>query len=73
MTDGIENRIFTVDDIAYVKDELPEVAKSEIINIQFCDDQIRQLQNELAISSTAHSGYLRLLKAELAKRVKTSG
>ena len=57
----------TVDDVEYSLDKLSENAKSQIINIQFVDNQIQQLRNELAVSDTARIGYANALKSELSK------
>ena len=61
-----EKRTVTVDGVDYTFENLYDVAKSQIINIQFSDEQISQLQNELAISNTARNGYIRALKNELS-------
>ena len=60
-----EKRTVTVDGVDYTFENLSDVAKSQIINIQFSDEQISQLQNELAISNTARNGYMRALTSEL--------
>ncbi len=55
----------TIDEVDYNVSELSNEAKTHIARIQFTSAQILQLENELAISSTARNGYLRLLKAEV--------
>ena len=59
-----EKRAVTVDGVDYPFENLSDVTKSQIKNIQFSDEQILQLQNELAISNTARNGYIRALKNE---------
>ena len=64
--DEISNKI-TIDDLEYNLDELSDEAKAQLMNIQFVDAQLQQLNNELAVSDTARIGYTNALKGELAK------
>ena len=48
-------------------DDLSENAKAQILNIQFVDSQLQQLNNEWAVADTARIGYTNALKAELNK------
>lgn len=57
----------TIDGTEYVLDDLSDTAKAQLVNIQFVDTQIQQLNNEWAVADTARIGYTRALKAELAK------
>jgi hypothetical protein len=59
------NNSVKIDGVDYIIDGLSEYAKSQIENIRFSDEQILQLQNELAISNTARAGYLRILNSGL--------
>ena len=60
----------TVDDVEYKLSEMSDDAKAQISNIQFVDQQVRQLQNEWAVSDTARLGYQAALKSELLKFTK---
>ena len=60
----------TVDDDEYKISEMSDAAKAQLANIQFVDGQIRQLQNEWAVSDTARLGYQAALKGELLKITK---
>ena len=40
----------TIDNIEYSLEDLSENAKSQLANIHFVDNQIQQLENELAVS-----------------------
>ena len=62
--------VITVDDDEYKISEMSDAAKAQLSNIQFVDGQIRQLQNEWAISDTARLGYQAALKGELLKSAK---
>ena len=62
--------LITVDGVEYNINEMSDAAKAQLSNIQFVDDQIRQLQNEWAISDTARLGYQAALKGELRKSAK---
>ena len=55
----------TIDEVDYNVSELSDEAKTYIARIQFTSAQILQLENELAISSTARNGYLRSLNTEI--------
>ena len=62
--------LITVDGVEYNINEMSDAAKAQLSNIQFVDHQVRQLQNEWAISDTARLGYQAALKGELLKSVK---
>ena len=63
----------TIDNVDYVIENVPETAKFQIANIKFCDIKISSLQNELAISNTARSGYLIAFQAECEQRTGADG
>ena len=62
-----DSQTVKLDDIEYSLDDLSENAKAQIVNIQFVDNQIQQLKNELAVADTARIGYTNALKNELSK------
>ena len=62
--------LVTVDGVEYNINEMSDAAKAQLSNIQFVDHQVRQLQNEWAISDTARLGYQAALKGELLKNAK---
>ena len=62
--------VITIDDDEYKISEMSDAAKAQLANIQFVDGQIRQLQNEWAVSDTARLGYQAALKGELLKITK---
>ena len=62
--------LITVDEVEYNINEMSDAAKVQLSNIQFVDHQVRQLQNEWAISDTARLGYQAALKGELLKSAK---
>lgn len=64
MTDDAK---ITIDGKSYNLADLSEAAKAQLLNIQFCDQQIRQLKSEWAVADTARIGYSNALKGELAK------
>ena len=63
-TDGAS---ITMDDKEYKVEDMSDDAKTQLLNIQFVDRQIQQLQNEWAVSDTARLGYTAALKGELVK------
>ena len=62
--------VITIDDVEYKLSEMSDDAKAQLSNIQFVDHQVRQLQNEWAVSDTARLGYQAALKGELLKITK---
>lgn len=72
MNDIKEKAKLNIDGVEYFMDDLSDAAKSQIENINFSDNQILQLKNELAISKTAKRGYLELLTAELSQIKKAN-
>lgn len=66
MTENNQQSI-VIDDIEYKLQDLSDNAKAQIVNIQFVDAQIQQLNNEWAVADTARIGYTNALKAELDK------
>jgi cell division protein ZapA (FtsZ GTPase activity inhibitor) len=67
MSEDQQSAKITIDGTEYSLDKLSEAAKAQLANIQFVDVQIQQLNNEWAVADTARIGYMRALKAELAK------
>ena len=65
--------MLTLDGVEYAVNDLSDIAVSKVSNVKFVDERIAQLQNELAISNTARAGYLKTLKADLAREAKSSG
>ena len=68
-----ETSNLTIDGVEYAFNSPSDIAVSELSNVKFVDERIAQLQNELAISNTARAGYLKTLKADLARGAKSSG
>ena len=56
-----------IDGTEYKISELSENAKAQIVNIQFVDAQLQQLNKEWAVADTARIGYGNALKSELGK------
>ena len=57
----------TIDGVHYDLEKLTENAKLQLVNIQFVDNQLLQLENEWAVADTARIGYSQALKRELEK------
>ena len=60
-----------IDGKEYTLSELSDKAKEQLVNLQFVDTQIQQLNNEWAVADTARIGYTNALKSELEK-IKSS-
>ena len=64
-----KNNVITIDGVEYEADKMSENARSQIINIQFVDEELQRLQNELAVSDTARMAYERAMKSEYKEKV----
>lgn len=60
-----KGRKINVDGVEHFLDDLSEQAKAQLTSIQFVDEKIQQLNNEIAVSDTARAGYSAALKNEL--------
>ena len=60
-----------IDGTEYALSELSDKAKEQLVNLQFVDTQIQQLNNEWAVADTARIGYTNALKSEFDK-IKSS-
>ena len=67
MSDNIQPQKITIDGTEYNLDALSDTAKKQLVHIQFVDNQLQQLNNELAVADTARIGYTNALKGELSK------
>lgn len=70
MTSTMKKQIVNVDGKEYSLDTFSEGARAQLENIQFVDEQIQQLNNELAVADTARIGYMNALKRELSAIVE---
>lgn len=59
--------IIKIDNKDYDTDKLSDEAKSQLANIQVCDQEIQRLQVQLAIAQTARIAYARALGEALPK------
>ena len=59
-------QMITIDGVDYAIDSLSDNAKAQVVNIQFVDNQMQQLRNELAVADTARIGYSAALKKEIS-------
>ena len=59
-----EKQQINVDGTDYFLDDISDDAKTQILNIQFVDERIEQLNNEWAVADTARIGYTNALKHE---------
>jgi hypothetical protein len=66
-TNMADSETITIDSVEYKMDDLSSAVRAQVMNIQFVDAQIQQLNNEWAIADTARLAYTAALKRELAK------
>ena len=57
----------TVDDIEYNTEDLTDNGKAQLASLQFLDVQMKKLQSEIAVYTTARNAYVAALKADLEK------
>jgi hypothetical protein len=57
----------TVDGRTYALDTLSENAKAQVVNLKVVDEEIRRIEQRLAIYRTARAAYAHTLKTELDK------
>ena len=67
MAKDTKGQKITIDQVEYNIEDLSANAKKQVMNIQFVDTQLQQLNNELAVSDTARIGYSNALRSELKK------
>lgn len=67
MAEELSNQTINIDGVNYDLSDLSDNAKAQLVNIQFVDAKIQQLNNEWAVADTARIGYTNALNAELAK------
>ena len=63
--------LLTLEGKSYTISELSQVARDQLVSIQFVEARLQQLQGELAVSQTAHVAYARALKTELEQTSST--
>ena len=61
----------TIDGVEYAVDRLSEAARSQIVNLRVCEQEIVRLQQQLAIAQTARAAYANALKNELPAQTDT--
>ena len=57
----------TIDEKEYETDNLSEIAKANLVSLQFARTEISRLEAKLAIFKTAEVAYAKALKGELDK------
>jgi hypothetical protein len=57
----------TIDDKDYDTDKFSDEAKTQLTNLQVCDQEIQRLQIQLAIAQTARMAYAKALGEALPK------
>ena len=67
MSNDKQDQKINIDGKEYALSDLSDKVKEQLMNLQFVDAQIQQLNNEWAVADTARIGYTRALKAELEK------
>jgi len=58
-------KTLTVDGKAYALDSLSESARAQVVNLRVVDEEIRRIEQRLAMYRTARAAYAHTLKGEL--------
>ena len=58
----------TIDDVDYNTEDLSDNGKAQLASLQFLEQQMAKLKNEIAVYQTARAAYAQALKAELDKQ-----
>ena len=56
-----------IDNVDYETANLSEEAKAQLVNLQFCDQELARLQAQAAAYQTARMAYAKALQAALPK------
>lgn len=62
----------TINDKEYKLEELSELARTQVANVQIVDGEIVRLQQQLAIAQTARNAYFASLIAEVESSITSS-
>ena len=66
-----DSKKIIVDDVEYILDEISDEARTQLMNIQFVDEELQRINNEWAVTDTARIGYTNALKNEIANKDST--
>ncbi len=58
----------TIDEVDYNTEDLSDNGKAQLASLQFLEQQMAKLKNEIAVYQTARAAYAQALKAELDKQ-----
>lgn len=57
----------TVDDIEYNTEDLTETGRATLASLQFLENQMQKVRNEMSVYRVAQSSYIAALKVEIEK------
>ena len=57
----------TVDDIEYNTEDLTETGRATLASLQFLENQMQQMRNEMSVYQVAQLSYIAALKVEIEK------
>lgn len=61
VNESANQQTVTIDDVKYNVADLSDEAKNQMVNIRVTDEEIRRLQQRMAIAQTARVSYARAL------------
>ena len=70
--EAVTGKTITIDGKTYPIDAFSEQARAQVINIQYVDQEMKRLEQQLAIHRAARLTYARLLQDELANITPTN-
>lgn len=65
-----QQQTVTIDGTEYDLAELPEQARTQLLNLRVTDQEIERLNHQLAITQTARRAYARELSSQLPKTAR---
>jgi hypothetical protein len=61
----------TLEGYQYALADMTQVAQDQLVSLRFVEARLQELDDEMAVSQTAHVAYARALKAELKQTSST--
>lgn len=58
----------SIDGVNYNLNDLGDSARSALVSMQYCDNMIRRIQNEMAVADTARLAYKAALKKQITEK-----
>lgn len=57
-----------IDGVSYNLQDLGDNARAALVSLQYCDNMLRRIQNEMAVADTARLAYKASLKKQISEK-----